>query len=42
MGPEIMSLELAAAISNAGGLGIISFGGYPPPALKERIKSFAA
>src|SRR5215467_6201716 len=38
MGPEIMSLELAAAISNAGGLGIISFGGYPPPALKERIK----
>jgi len=31
MGPEIMSLELAAAISNAGGLGIISFGGYSPP-----------
>jgi len=38
MGPEIMSLELAAAVSNAGGLGIISFAGYPPPALKERIK----
>lgn len=38
MGPEIMSLELAAAVSNAGGLGIISFGGYAPPALKERIK----
>jgi len=38
MGPEIASLELAAAVSNAGGLGMISFGGYPPPGLKERIK----
>lgn len=38
MGPEIASLELAAAVSNAGGLGMISFGGYPPPALKERIR----
>jgi len=38
MGPEITGLELAAAVSNAGGLGIISFGGYPPPALRERIK----
>lgn len=38
MGPEVTSLELAAAVSNAGGLGIISFGGYPPPALRERIK----
>ena len=38
MGPEIASLELAAAISNAGGLGMISFGGYAPVALKERIK----
>ena len=37
MGPEISSLELAAAVSNAGGLGMISFGGYPPPALRERI-----
>jgi NAD(P)H-dependent flavin oxidoreductase YrpB (nitropropane dioxygenase family) len=26
MGPEITGLELAAAVSNAGGLGIISFG----------------
>ncbi len=39
MGPEIMSLELAAAVSNAGGLGIISFGGYPPTALRERIRT---
>lgn len=38
MGPEITSLELAAAVSNAGGLGLISFGGYPPPALRERIR----
>jgi len=37
MGPEIASLELAAAISNAGGLGMISFGGYAPVELKERI-----
>lgn len=38
MEPEIMGLKLAAAVSNAGGLGIISFGGYPPQALKERIR----
>jgi len=38
MGPEIASLELAAAVSNAGGLGTISFGGYAPVALKERIR----
>lgn len=38
MGIDITSLELAAAVSNAGGLGIISFGAYPPPALRERIK----
>jgi nitronate monooxygenase len=38
MGPEISGLELAAAVSNAGGLGMISFGGYPPPALRERIR----
>lgn len=37
MGPEIAGIELAAAISNAGGLGMISFGGYAPVALKERI-----
>src|ERR1051326_117293 len=42
MGPEIMSLELAAAVSNAGGLGMISFGGYPPPALRERIRKLRA
>jgi NAD(P)H-dependent flavin oxidoreductase YrpB (nitropropane dioxygenase family) len=42
MGPEIMGLELAAAVSNAGGLGIISFGGYPPHKLKERIRELRA
>ena len=39
MGPEIVGLELAAAVSNAGGLGILSFGGYPPTALRDRIKA---
>ncbi len=38
MGLEITTLELAAAVSNAGGLGLISFGGYAPPALRERIR----
>ena len=38
MGPEITGLELAAAVSNAGGLGMISFGGYAPQALRERIR----
>ena len=38
MGPEIAGLDLAAAVSNAGGLGMISFGGYPPSALRERIR----
>jgi nitronate monooxygenase len=38
LGPEIAGLELAAAVSNAGGLGIISFGAYPPPVLCERIR----
>jgi NAD(P)H-dependent flavin oxidoreductase YrpB (nitropropane dioxygenase family) len=37
MGPGITSLELAAAVSNAGGLGIISFGGYPPALLRQQI-----
>jgi nitronate monooxygenase len=38
MAPNITDLDLAAAVSNAGGLGLISFGGYPPPLLKERIR----
>jgi NAD(P)H-dependent flavin oxidoreductase YrpB (nitropropane dioxygenase family) len=38
MGPHITSLELAADVSNAGGLGIISFGGYPPPILRQEIR----
>lgn len=38
MGPHITSLELAATVSNAGGLGIISFGGYPPPLLRQEIR----
>ena len=38
MGPDITGLDLAAAVSNAGGLGMISWGGYAPPALRERIR----
>lgn len=38
MGPYISSLELAAAVSNAGGLGIISFGANPPPILRQQIR----
>jgi nitronate monooxygenase len=38
MAPNITDLDLAAAVSNAGGLALISFGGYPPPLLKERIR----
>src|SRR5215469_14237353 len=38
MGAEIAGLDLAAAVSNAGGLGMISFGGYPPAALRDRIR----
>jgi NAD(P)H-dependent flavin oxidoreductase YrpB (nitropropane dioxygenase family) len=42
MGPHITSLELAADVSNAGGLGIISFGGYPPPILRREIRRLRA
>lgn len=34
--------ELAAAVSNAGGLGILSFSGNPPAALRERIRRLRA
>jgi NAD(P)H-dependent flavin oxidoreductase YrpB (nitropropane dioxygenase family) len=38
MGPDISSPELAAAVSNAGGLGLVSFGVYPPPLLRQLIR----
>lgn len=38
MGPNITGIELAAAVCNAGGLGIISFGACPPPLLREQIR----
>jgi nitronate monooxygenase len=34
--------ELAAAVSNAGGLGIMSFSGNPPPVLREEIRRLRA
>ncbi|HYL73585.1 MAG TPA: nitronate monooxygenase [Bryobacteraceae bacterium] len=38
MGPSVTSPELAAAVSNAGGLGIVSFGANPPDLLRELIR----
>src|SRR5262245_32566588 len=38
MGPSITSPELAAAVGNAGGLGIVSFGGNPPELLRRLIR----
>jgi enoyl-[acyl-carrier protein] reductase II len=37
MGPDIVSPELAAAVSNAGGLGLVSWGVLPPPMLRQLI-----
>src|SRR5438552_3712820 len=38
MGAPITGPELAAAVSSAGGLGIMSFGGHPPPLLRRQIR----
>src|SRR5437867_10960718 len=38
MGPPITGPELAAAVSNAGGLGIMSFGANPPDLLRQDIQ----
>jgi nitronate monooxygenase len=38
MGPSVTSLELAAAVSNAGGLGLVSFGVNPPELLRALIR----
>lgn len=38
MGPSITGPELAAAVSNAGGLGVISFGADPPDLLRQQIR----
>jgi NAD(P)H-dependent flavin oxidoreductase YrpB (nitropropane dioxygenase family) len=42
MGPSVTSPELAAAVSNAGGLGIVSFGANPPELLRELIRRLRA
>lgn len=34
----VSGAELAAAVSNAGGLGMISFSANPPPVLREEIQ----
>src|ERR1043166_2442530 len=38
MGAPVTGPELAAAVSNAGGLGIMSFSGWPPPVLRQQIR----
>jgi nitronate monooxygenase len=38
MGPNITGVELASAVSNAGGLGILSFGANPPTVLRTQIR----
>ncbi len=38
MGPSITSPELVAAVGNAGGLGIVSFGANPPPLVRRLIR----
>jgi NAD(P)H-dependent flavin oxidoreductase YrpB (nitropropane dioxygenase family) len=38
MGPSVTSPELAAAVSNAGGLGLVSFGVNPPELLRALIR----
>jgi nitronate monooxygenase len=32
--------QLAAAVSNAGGLGLMAFSANPPPVLREQIRCF--
>jgi nitronate monooxygenase len=38
MGPDITGPELTAAVSNAGGLGIMQAQLYPPPLLRQHIR----
>src|SRR5262245_22231915 len=38
MGPEVSGPELVAAVSNAGGLGIIQAQFHPPPLLRQTIR----
>lgn len=38
MGPNLASPALAAAVSNAGGLGMISFGANPPDRLRQIVR----
>ena len=39
MGGGTAGPELAAAVSNAGGLGVLGMGGLPPPVIREEIRS---
>ena len=39
MGGGLAGVELAAAVSNAGGLGVLGMGGLPAPAIREHIRN---
>jgi nitronate monooxygenase/enoyl-[acyl-carrier protein] reductase II len=40
MGGGVANAELAAAVSNAGGLGVLGMGGLPAPVIREQIRRF--
>src|SRR6201991_2213107 len=42
MGPDLTGPELVAAVSNAGGLGILQAQFRPPPAFREEIRRVRA
>jgi NAD(P)H-dependent flavin oxidoreductase YrpB (nitropropane dioxygenase family) len=42
MGGALAGPELAAAVSNAGGLGVLGMGGLPTPAIRESIRRLRA
>ncbi|MFL5859193.1 MAG: nitronate monooxygenase [Solirubrobacteraceae bacterium] len=42
MGGGLAGPELAAAVSNAGGLGVLGMGGLPTPAIHESIRRVRA
>jgi len=42
MGPDLSGPELAAAVSNAGGLGILQAQFHPPPRFREEIRRLRA
>ena len=42
MGGGLAGADLAAAVSNAGGLGVLGMGGLPAPAIREQVRAVRA